>query len=182
MKVLWNWHTIVCDHCSDLNGFVPIAKLKASPINKCCKWQLNTSSRFFLIKWADRGLVVNGRLNIDLFNVSTFKSFTLRLLFFIQILFWIHNMFMILFSVGIFPFSLKHKPEYPYNSIMGKMCSGYGIHHSRTTDKEMSLHIWLIVSILIYIIKTCHISGKARRFLKKLSPNGSGAMFNGHFR
>ena len=25
--------------------------------------------RFFLIKWADRGLVVKGRLNTDLFNV-----------------------------------------------------------------------------------------------------------------
>ena len=95
-------------------------------------------------------------------------------------LFWIYNIFMILFSGANYPFSFK--PNYPFNNLKGKICSGYGIHQSRVTDKEMSCHMIMIVGALIYTITLWYFSGKTSRFLKKISPKGSGAKFNGNFR
>ena len=139
-------------------------------------------SRFFLIKWADRGLVVHGRLNTDLFNVKGYCLCLTVSIFSFQLLFWINNICMMMFATANYPVSFKLLPKYPFNNMKGNVCAGTGIQRSRTTDKEMTCHMLLFFGAVIYRIQIYYISGKTSRFLKKFSPKGSGAMFNGHFR
>ena len=53
---------------------------------------------------------------------------------------------------------------------------------STTKDKEMTSHMTHFFGAVIYRIQIYWLSGKTSRFLKRLSPKGSGAMFNGNFR
>ena len=103
-------------------------------------------------------------------------------LMFLKILFWIHNIFMVIFSGANYPFSFKLMPNYPFNNLKGHICSGNGIHLSNVTEKEITAHMMLFFGALIYTIQICYISGKTSRFLKNVSPKGSGVKFNGHFR
>ena len=143
--------------------------------------KLTIFSRFFLIKWADRGLVRDGIVNTDLFNVR-FLFFSSFYIYFHQILFWIHNIFMIIFTSANFPFSFKLLANYPFNSIKGRVCSGYGIHHSQATHKEMSGHMSFFFGAVLYRIHIYYMNIKTNQFLKDFSPKGSGAMLNGRFR
>ena len=102
--------------------------------------------------------------------------------YFFQVLFWTHNICMLVFATANYPISFKLLPEYPFNNLKGLVCAGYGIHRSKTTDKEMTCHMTLFFGAVIYRIQIYYISGKTTRFLKKFSPKGSGAMFNGQFR
>ena len=112
-----------------------------------------------------------------LFSVSRFAQF-----FLLKVLFWIHNIFMILIFGVNFPLSLKLKSKYPYNNLMGKICSGNGIQYSNVTDKEESLHVMHLVVATLYFSVICYVNGKTSRYLKKVSPKGSGALFNKAFR
>ena len=100
----------------------------------------------------------------------------------LQALFWIHNIFVTLSTVSNFPFTLKLKPGFPFNNMMGKICSGSGVHHSKLTQKQESLHIMLLAVALIYFTSICYISLKTSRFISKISPKGSGALFNKNYR
>ena len=88
---------------------------------------------------------------------------------------------MVVFSSANYPLSFMVSEGYPFNHLRGRICSGNGIHQSRVTDKEMSAHMILFFGAGVYIIQICYISVKTSRLLKKLTPNGSDAMFNGHF-
>ena len=143
--------------------------------------KLTICSRFFLIKWADRGLVRNGIVNTDLFKVRLIVCFSFYL-YFTQTLFWIHNIFMIIFTSANFPFSFKLLADYPFNSIKGHVCSGYGIHHSRATNKEMTGHMSFFIGAVLYRINIYYMNIKTNQFLKDFSPKGSRAMLNGQFR
>ena len=89
---------------------------------------------------------------------------------------------MILIFGSNFPLSLKLKSKYPYNNLMGKICSGNGIQYSNVTDKEESLHVMHLVVATLYFSVICYVNGKTSRYLKKVSPKGSGALFNKAFR
>ena len=89
---------------------------------------------------------------------------------------------MIVFSSANYPFSFMVSEGYPFNNLRGRICSGNGIHQSRVTDKEKSAHMLLFFGAAGYIIQICYISVKTSRLLKKFTPKGSGAMFNGKFR
>ena len=97
-------------------------------------------------------------------------------------LFWVDIIFMVVYGTGNYPFSFKLLPDYPFNNLRGHVCSGYGIQRSTTKDKEMMSHMTHFFGAVIYRIQIYWLSGKTSRFLKKLSPKGSGAMFNGRFR
>ena len=100
----------------------------------------------------------------------------------IQVLFWIHNIFMILANTAPFPFLQRLKPDYPYNNLKGKLCSGYGLNSSRVTDRDQSMHFTLVIYVIIYLAQLSFFSFKTSRFLKKISQNGSGSALNKKFR
>ena len=130
--------------------------------------KLTIFSRFFLIKWADRGLVRDGIVNTDLFKVR-FLFFSSFYIYFPQILFWIHNILMIIFTSANFPFSFKLLANYPFNSIKGRVCSGYGIHHSLATNKEMSGHMSFFFGAVLYRINIYYMNIKTNQLLKDFS-------------
>ena len=99
-----------------------------------------------------------------------------------QILFWIYNFFMVIFLYASYPVQFIFSPNYPYNHLKGRICSGYGIHRSNITEKEFSAHVQHIIVAFIYIINILWISGMTSRFLNKVSPNETGAAFNGNYR
>ena len=103
-------------------------------------------------------------------------------IYFFQMLFWIQNIFMVVYATGNYPFSFKLLPDYPFNNLKGHVCAGVGIHRSTTTDREMTCHMTHFFGAVVYRIQIYWLSGKTSRFLKRLSPKGSGAMFNGKFR
>ena len=81
-----------------------------------------------------------------------------------------------------FPFMQRLKPNYPFNNLKGKLCSGVGLDSSRVTDKENSLHLMLVGFVSIYLVQICFYSFKTKRFFNKMCKKGSGACFNKSFR
>ena len=136
--------------------------------------------RYFLIKWADRGLVHNGFLNTHLFKVS----FCLIYLnstpaSHLQVLFWLQSIFMFINSIVNYPFSFKFLPEYPFNNLRGHLCSGLGIHSSKTMEKEMTGHLALLFGVPLYKFSIYYFTFKIKRFIKQFTSKGSGASING---
>ena len=131
---------------------------------------------------SDKGLVVHGIPNTALFNVSS--GFRIRLFFkpSMQVLFWLHNITWTVLQSIKYPFLQRLREGYPFNSLMGKLCSGYGIHSSRLNvkDNALNLHFFIHLVVYLFIITYCFI--KIKVFLRKISPKGSGTPFNGKFR
>ena len=62
------------------------------------------------------------------------------------------------------------------------MCSGNGINATEATPKELSGHMMIFIGAFIYFFNGNWIIGKTSRMFNELSPNGTGALFNGSFR
>ena len=95
-----------------------------------------------------------------------------------QALFWLQIIFMSLIAIINFPLGQKLEQDYPFNNLMGKICSGNGVHKSNISPKDESLHLMLPAVTLIYIFFTYYLSRKTERFLTGISPKGSGALLN----
>ena len=77
-----------------------------------------------------------------------------------------------------FPLGQRLKPDYPFNNLMGKICSGNGVHKSNISPKDESLHLMLPATLLIYIFFTWYLNRKTERYMTSISPKGSGALLN----
>ena len=100
----------------------------------------------------------------------------------LQILFWLQGIFMFIWSIVNYPFSFKFLPEYPFNNLRGHLCSGLGIHSSKTMEKEMTGHLALLFGVPLYRFNIFYLTFKTKRFIKKFTSKGSGASINGLFR
>ena len=89
---------------------------------------------------------------------------------------------MFIYGVLNYPFSFKLKPGYPFNNLRGHLCSGHGIHSSKTMEKEMTGHLALLFGVTLYKINIYYLTFKAKRFLKQFTSKGSGASINSRFR
>ena len=76
----------------------------------------------------------------------------------------------------------KLKPGYPFNNLKGKVCSGNGIHSSLLTNKENSLHVVVVVLCIGYVTFGIFFKLKVAKVFKRLSPGGSGRVFNSKYR
>ena len=92
------------------------------------------------------------------------SKFIYIFLIFIQVLFWVQCFFMIVYSIGNYPFSFKLRPDYPFNHWKGRTCSGQGIHHSQASHKENAGYLALLAGVFLYIFSLQYFKIKTLRF------------------
>ena len=84
-----------------------------------------------MIAWADRGLVVRGRINTALYKV----------------LFWVTLVFFCALTASNSLLTLRLSDKYPFNTYWGQICSGRGVNTDNHNPRSRHL-LFLAVTLL----------------------------------
>ena len=92
-----------------------------------------------MIIFADRGLVVNGKPFIKLFNVNTYISCSIIIVYndqLHQVLCLTSCVVFITINLANYPLSYRMLPGYPFNSLLGQLCSGRGLQVAQHSNGQ----------------------------------------------
>ena len=119
--------------------------------------------RYVFVKFADRGLVVNGTPNLSLLNKVG----------------WIQYVFMVCIFYGQFPFQNQIRPNFPENSIKGQICMKLDFDLDGNNEKLRVLGFYPIIAVYF----TIKFQNSINRFVKGQNLNNSTcAQFGGKYR